>query len=221
MEFSNERVTLKSAALSRMDHRADRSDFNLSLNRWGRRYITAVSIHIWVFIHHNELSSQQMLLILTYWAVTSYWRNWIWRISSRFSPYLMNAELMVLVRKMGFILNESLPRRLLGNTDKSIPKSLNAICVIYSGLWNSLCNSICVTNLNYAFLLLILLQIQDGSWHQSRFFFYTQDSRQLPIVDIQRLPTLQHNSQRHIEIGPVCFFWHEHHCGVNLCTRTT
>lgn len=48
-------------------------------------------------------------------------------------------------------------------------------------------------------------KIQDGSWHQSRFFFYTQDSRQLPIVDVQRLPTPQHNSQRQIEIGPVCF----------------
>lgn len=33
MEFSDERVTLKSAALSRMDDRADRSDFNLWLNR--------------------------------------------------------------------------------------------------------------------------------------------------------------------------------------------
>lgn len=48
-------------------------------------------------------------------------------------------------------------------------------------------------------------EIQDGSWHQTRFFFHTQDSRQLPIVDIQELPTSQLNSQRHIEIGPVCF----------------
>uniref|UniRef100_A0A3Q3VNC7 Fibrillar collagen NC1 domain-containing protein n=1 Tax=Mola mola TaxID=94237 RepID=A0A3Q3VNC7_MOLML len=49
-------------------------------------------------------------------------------------------------------------------------------------------------------------QIQDGTWHQSRFFFHTQDSRQLPIVDMQEFPPLQPNSQRHIEIGPVCFF---------------
>lgn len=52
----------------------------------------------------------------------------------------------------------------------------------------------------------ILFQIQDGSWHQSRFFFHTQDSRQLPIVDIQEFPTSQPNSQQHIEMGPVCFF---------------
>uniref|UniRef100_A0A8D3BG05 Fibrillar collagen NC1 domain-containing protein n=2 Tax=Scophthalmus maximus TaxID=52904 RepID=A0A8D3BG05_SCOMX len=48
-------------------------------------------------------------------------------------------------------------------------------------------------------------KIQDGSWHQSRFFFHTQDSRQLPIVDVQESPTSQPNSQRHLEIGPVCF----------------
>uniref|UniRef100_A0A3P8SZD4 Fibrillar collagen NC1 domain-containing protein n=1 Tax=Amphiprion percula TaxID=161767 RepID=A0A3P8SZD4_AMPPE len=48
-------------------------------------------------------------------------------------------------------------------------------------------------------------KIQDGSWHQSRFVFHTQDSRQLPIVDIQDLPTGQLNSQQHIEISPVCF----------------
>uniref|UniRef100_A0A3Q3K7G5 Fibrillar collagen NC1 domain-containing protein n=1 Tax=Monopterus albus TaxID=43700 RepID=A0A3Q3K7G5_MONAL len=48
-------------------------------------------------------------------------------------------------------------------------------------------------------------KIQDGSWHQSRFFFHTQDSRQLPIVDIQEFPTSQPNSQRYIEVSPVCF----------------
>uniref|UniRef100_A0A4W6FP22 Fibrillar collagen NC1 domain-containing protein n=1 Tax=Lates calcarifer TaxID=8187 RepID=A0A4W6FP22_LATCA len=48
-------------------------------------------------------------------------------------------------------------------------------------------------------------KIQDGSWHQSRFFFHTQDSRQLPIVDIQEFPTSQPNTLQHIEIGPVCF----------------
>lgn len=54
-------------------------------------------------------------------------------------------------------------------------------------------------------------QIQDGSWHQSRFFFHTQDSRQLPIVDMQEFPTSQPSGQRHIEIGPVCFLWHQPH----------
>uniref|UniRef100_A0A665TDB4 Fibrillar collagen NC1 domain-containing protein n=2 Tax=Echeneis naucrates TaxID=173247 RepID=A0A665TDB4_ECHNA len=48
-------------------------------------------------------------------------------------------------------------------------------------------------------------KIKDGSWHQSHFFFHTQDSRQLPIVDIDEFPTSQPNSQRRIEIGPVCF----------------
>ena len=60
----------------------------------------------------------------------------------------------------------------------------------------------------------IFFQIQDGSWHQSSFFFHTQDSRQLPIVDIQEFPSMQPNSQRRIEIGPVCFLWHQHHLHV-------
>ncbi|TKS74238.1 Collagen alpha-1(XXIV) chain [Collichthys lucidus] len=38
-------------------------------------------------------------------------------------------------------------------------------------------------------------KIQDGSWHQSRFFFHTQDSRQLPIVDVQEFPPSQPNTQ--------------------------
>ncbi|CAB1437518.1 unnamed protein product [Pleuronectes platessa] len=49
-------------------------------------------------------------------------------------------------------------------------------------------------------------KIQDGSWHQSRFLFHTQDSRQLPIVDVQDLtPTSSPDSRQHLEIGPVCF----------------
>ncbi|XP_067086292.1 collagen alpha-1(XXIV) chain [Osmerus mordax] len=48
-------------------------------------------------------------------------------------------------------------------------------------------------------------KIQDGSWHQSSFVFHTQDSRQLPIVDMQELPAPQAKSQRHLEVGPVCF----------------
>uniref|UniRef100_A0A3Q3DSQ8 Fibrillar collagen NC1 domain-containing protein n=2 Tax=Hippocampus comes TaxID=109280 RepID=A0A3Q3DSQ8_HIPCM len=48
-------------------------------------------------------------------------------------------------------------------------------------------------------------KIQDGSWHQSHFFFHTQESHQLPIVDIVEIPTPGPNVQRHIEVGPVCF----------------
>ncbi|MED6243348.1 hypothetical protein ATANTOWER_018737 [Ataeniobius toweri] len=48
-------------------------------------------------------------------------------------------------------------------------------------------------------------KIQDGSWHQSRFFFHTQDSCQLPIIDIQEFSSSLLNYQLHIEIGPVCF----------------
>lgn len=58
--------------------------------------------------------------------------------------------------------------------------------------------------------LFLFFQIQDGSWHESHFFFHTQDSRQLPIVDIQTFPAPRPSSQRHIEISPVCFFWHWH-----------
>uniref|UniRef100_A0A3B3DBU8 Fibrillar collagen NC1 domain-containing protein n=2 Tax=Oryzias melastigma TaxID=30732 RepID=A0A3B3DBU8_ORYME len=48
-------------------------------------------------------------------------------------------------------------------------------------------------------------KIQDGSWHQSRFIFHTQESQQLPIVDIQEVPASQLDRQQHMEIGPVCF----------------
>lgn len=48
-------------------------------------------------------------------------------------------------------------------------------------------------------------KIQDGSWHQSRFFFHTQDSYELPIVDIQEPPSSQPNHLLHLEVGPVCF----------------
>uniref|UniRef100_H3C031 Fibrillar collagen NC1 domain-containing protein n=1 Tax=Tetraodon nigroviridis TaxID=99883 RepID=H3C031_TETNG len=49
-------------------------------------------------------------------------------------------------------------------------------------------------------------KIQDGSWHESHFFFHTQDSRQLPIVDIQTVPAPRPSTRRHIEVSPVCFF---------------
>uniref|UniRef100_A0A3P8WSH6 Fibrillar collagen NC1 domain-containing protein n=2 Tax=Cynoglossus semilaevis TaxID=244447 RepID=A0A3P8WSH6_CYNSE len=48
-------------------------------------------------------------------------------------------------------------------------------------------------------------KIHDGSWHQSHFFFHTQDSRQLPVVDIRESPTSQPGGRQHLEIGPVCF----------------
>lgn len=80
--------------------------------------------------------------------------------------------------------------------------------------FNTFCK--CWISVTAFFLLLsISCQIQDGSWHQSRFFFHTQDSRQLPIIDLQEFPT-QPNSQRHKESSPVCFLWHQHHCPVAL-----
>uniref|UniRef100_A0A3Q2DQK3 Fibrillar collagen NC1 domain-containing protein n=2 Tax=Cyprinodon variegatus TaxID=28743 RepID=A0A3Q2DQK3_CYPVA len=48
-------------------------------------------------------------------------------------------------------------------------------------------------------------KIQDGSWHQSHFFFHSQDSRRLPVVEIQEFPPSLLHYQQHIEIGPVCF----------------
>lgn len=75
-----------------------------------------------------------------------------------------------------------------------------------------------IWNMNhFFFFFLSLFQIQDGRWHQSRFFFHTQDSRQLPIVDIQEFPTSRSNSsERYIEISPVCFLWHRRHRPVDL-----
>uniref|UniRef100_A0A8C4SDN9 Fibrillar collagen NC1 domain-containing protein n=2 Tax=Erpetoichthys calabaricus TaxID=27687 RepID=A0A8C4SDN9_ERPCA len=48
-------------------------------------------------------------------------------------------------------------------------------------------------------------KIQDGSWHQTHFLFSTQDSVQLPIVEIQRLPSLKSGQKYQVEVGPVCF----------------
>lgn len=50
-------------------------------------------------------------------------------------------------------------------------------------------------------------QIRDGSWHQSRFLFQTQDTHHLPIVDVQGLVPSSPGDQRHLEVGPVCFLW--------------
>lgn len=74
--------------------------------------------------------------------------------------------------------------------------------------------------LHSIWFLFLLFQIQDGSWHESHFFFHTQDSRQLPIVDIQTFPAPRPSSQRHVEISPVCFFWHWHPCHV-ACAHAT
>lgn len=54
-------------------------------------------------------------------------------------------------------------------------------------------------------VLLDECKIQDGSWHQSRFFFQTQDSHQLPIVDLQEPFNLRQGQQLRLEVGPVCF----------------
>lgn len=59
-------------------------------------------------------------------------------------------------------------------------------------------------------ITVFLFQIQDGSWHQSHFVFHTQDSRQLPIIDIQEFSSSLPNHRKHLEIGPVCFFWPLH-----------
>uniref|UniRef100_A0A3B4A8A0 Fibrillar collagen NC1 domain-containing protein n=2 Tax=Periophthalmus magnuspinnatus TaxID=409849 RepID=A0A3B4A8A0_9GOBI len=48
-------------------------------------------------------------------------------------------------------------------------------------------------------------EILHGRWLQTQFLFSTQDSRQLPIVDILDFPTSNTNSQQEIENGPVCF----------------
>uniref|UniRef100_A0A3B3R5H0 Fibrillar collagen NC1 domain-containing protein n=2 Tax=Paramormyrops kingsleyae TaxID=1676925 RepID=A0A3B3R5H0_9TELE len=50
-------------------------------------------------------------------------------------------------------------------------------------------------------------KIQDGSWHQSHFFFRTQDSQKLPVVNFQVFPAAQQGYHRRqdLEVGPVCF----------------
>jgi len=68
--------------------------------------------------------------------------------------------------------------------------------------------SICVLNLifdvNLIFCLCVL-QIQDGSWHKTQFFFHTQDTNQLPVVQVHTLPHLKPGQQHFIESGLVCF----------------
>lgn len=70
--------------------------------------------------------------------------------------------------------------------------------------------SICVLNLifdvNLIFCLCVL-QIQDGSWHKTQFFFHTQDTNQLPVVQVHTLPHLKPGQQHFIESGLVCFLW--------------
>lgn len=98
----------------------------------------------------------------------------------------------------------------------------------FGSSWNAIQNmpwNICLEHESVEWFLFffappVLPQIQDGSWHQSRFFFHTQDSRQLPIVHIQDFPTSQPSRQQHVEVGPVCFLWHQPHPHVWF-TQTT
>lgn len=68
--------------------------------------------------------------------------------------------------------------------------------------------SICVLKLIFDMNLIFcscMLQIEDGSWHKTRFFFHTQDTNQLPVVQVNALPHLKPGQQHFIESGSVCF----------------
>uniref|UniRef100_A0A8C9NIW0 Fibrillar collagen NC1 domain-containing protein n=2 Tax=Serinus canaria TaxID=9135 RepID=A0A8C9NIW0_SERCA len=54
-------------------------------------------------------------------------------------------------------------------------------------------------------VLLDECMIEDGSWHKTQFFFHTQDTNQLPVVQINALPHLKPGQQHFIESGSVCF----------------
>uniref|UniRef100_A0A2D4M707 Fibrillar collagen NC1 domain-containing protein n=1 Tax=Micrurus spixii TaxID=129469 RepID=A0A2D4M707_9SAUR len=47
--------------------------------------------------------------------------------------------------------------------------------------------------------------IQDGNWHKTQFFFHTQDTNQLPVVQVHPFSHLNQGQQRYIESGLVCF----------------
>uniref|UniRef100_A0A8D0HJK9 Fibrillar collagen NC1 domain-containing protein n=1 Tax=Sphenodon punctatus TaxID=8508 RepID=A0A8D0HJK9_SPHPU len=47
--------------------------------------------------------------------------------------------------------------------------------------------------------------IQDGSWHKTQFLFHTQDTNQLPVVQVHTFPHLKPGQQHYIESGSVCF----------------
>uniref|UniRef100_A0A8D0CCC3 Fibrillar collagen NC1 domain-containing protein n=2 Tax=Scleropages formosus TaxID=113540 RepID=A0A8D0CCC3_SCLFO len=55
-------------------------------------------------------------------------------------------------------------------------------------------------------VLLDNCETEDGHWHQSRFLFRTQDSHQLPVVDLREPAGIHLDlQQRRLEVGPVCF----------------
>uniref|UniRef100_A0A8C8RCR4 Fibrillar collagen NC1 domain-containing protein n=1 Tax=Pelusios castaneus TaxID=367368 RepID=A0A8C8RCR4_9SAUR len=47
--------------------------------------------------------------------------------------------------------------------------------------------------------------IQDGSWHKTEFFFHTQDTTDLPVVQVHTFPHLKPGQHQYIESGSVCF----------------
>uniref|UniRef100_A0A4W3J7W0 Fibrillar collagen NC1 domain-containing protein n=2 Tax=Callorhinchus milii TaxID=7868 RepID=A0A4W3J7W0_CALMI len=47
--------------------------------------------------------------------------------------------------------------------------------------------------------------VQDGRWHQTHFFFHTQEPNQLPIIGVYNLPQRKPGIHYHLEVGPVCF----------------
>uniref|UniRef100_A0A8C5TWA9 Fibrillar collagen NC1 domain-containing protein n=1 Tax=Malurus cyaneus samueli TaxID=2593467 RepID=A0A8C5TWA9_9PASS len=54
-------------------------------------------------------------------------------------------------------------------------------------------------------VLLDECMIADGSWRKTQFLFHTQDTDQLPVVQVNALPHLKPGQQHFIESGPVCF----------------
>uniref|UniRef100_H9GJU7 Fibrillar collagen NC1 domain-containing protein n=1 Tax=Anolis carolinensis TaxID=28377 RepID=H9GJU7_ANOCA len=54
-------------------------------------------------------------------------------------------------------------------------------------------------------VLLDECMIQEGSWRKTQFLFHTQDTNQLPIVQVNKFPHLRQGQQRYIESGSVCF----------------
>lgn len=67
---------------------------------------------------------------------------------------------------------------------------------------------ICVSKLIFYMTLIwfsCVFQIEDGSWRKTQFFFHTQDTNQLPVVQVNALPHLKPGQQHFIESGSVCF----------------
>ncbi|OCT84722.1 hypothetical protein XELAEV_18022877mg [Xenopus laevis] len=54
-------------------------------------------------------------------------------------------------------------------------------------------------------ILLDECMVQDGSWHKTQFQFFTHETNQLPIVEIQTFPQLKATQQNYLENGQLCF----------------